>query len=68
MAQERRRIKLATFEERLDIVLDHSLIRPCVLIPTPRLKKWLIVNFRTDSSIPFYFDRLPVQRSDSFGS
>ena len=29
---------------RGDIVLDHSLIRRCVLIPTPRLKKCLIVT------------------------
>ena len=29
-----------------------SLIRRCVLIPTPRLKERLIVNLRTDSSIP----------------
>ena len=51
-----------------DIVLDHSLIRRCGLIPTPRLKKCLIVNFRTDRRIPCHSDRLPVQRSGSIGS
>ena len=39
MAQERRRIKLATFEERLDIVLDHSLIRPMCPDPHTATKK-----------------------------
>jgi hypothetical protein len=43
-----------------DIALGHS---RCVPIPTPRLKKCLIVDFRTDRSIPFDSDRLAVQRS-----
>ena len=40
------------------------------LCPDPHTatKTCLIVSFRTDRSIPLYFDRLPVQRSDSFGS
>src|SRR6478672_7362428 len=57
-----------TSDIRGDMVLDHSLIRRCVLIPTPRLKQCLIVTFRTDRSIPLYFDRLPVQCSVRLGA